>query len=84
MIASFEEWWETHGKPYEAKVIENGGTPWTQDDGKRDALARAGFTTQASEDIEVRRALWERRYTRPAPPDLPTITSLTEFNRRAA
>jgi hypothetical protein len=46
---AFDSWWETHGQPYEAKVIENGGQPWTR-------------------DIDQRRELWERRYTRPAPP----------------
>lgn len=45
----FEIWWETYGQPYEAAVIEAGGTPWTA-------------------DMDERRALWGRRYERPAPP----------------
>lgn len=26
---TFESWWETSGQPYEAAVLERGGTPWT-------------------------------------------------------
>lgn len=28
-MSDFETWWETYGQPYEAVVIEKGGTPWT-------------------------------------------------------
>ncbi|WP_322859549.1 hypothetical protein U8D42_17255 [Mycobacterium europaeum] len=28
-MSDFEAWWENYGQPYEAAVIEQGGTPWT-------------------------------------------------------
>jgi hypothetical protein len=35
---SFDDWWETFGQPYEAAVIERGGTPWTTDTAERREL----------------------------------------------
>jgi hypothetical protein len=49
MPDAFEDWWLTYGEPYEAAVIERGGTPWTT-------------------DLDERRVLWGRRFTRPNPP----------------
>jgi hypothetical protein len=34
----FPEWWLTYGQPYEARVIENDGVPWTSDPAERLAL----------------------------------------------
>lgn len=36
--ARFLAWWEKYGKPYEAAVLEAGGTPWTTDMNERKAL----------------------------------------------
>lgn len=44
------------------------------------AVIEAGGTPWTT-DMEERRALWLRRYTRPAPPQfLPAVPSLREFN----
>jgi hypothetical protein len=36
--AAFDQWWATYGWPYEAAVIERGGTPWTTCMDERRAL----------------------------------------------
>jgi hypothetical protein len=37
-MTDFETWWERSGQPYEAAVVERGGTPWTTDLEERRAL----------------------------------------------
>jgi hypothetical protein len=37
-MPDFEKWWATYGQPYEAAVIERGGTPSTTDLDERRAL----------------------------------------------
>jgi hypothetical protein len=29
-LAHFDQWWEKHGEPYQAAVIEAGAEPWTK------------------------------------------------------
>ncbi|QZH60488.1 hypothetical protein K1X22_01255 [Mycolicibacterium farcinogenes] len=54
---------------YFAAIEAAGDKPWWQDSEKLSALERAGTTGTASEgDVERRRALFMRRFTRPAPP----------------
>jgi hypothetical protein len=36
--AHWQRWWEKHGEPYQAAVIEAGGIPWTTDVEERKAL----------------------------------------------
>lgn len=58
--STFETWWERAGKPYEAAVIEQGGTPWVADPEQRKGIAkRLGLPIDA-DDMTLRRALWER------------------------
>lgn len=58
---SFESWWEQCGQPYEAAVLEAGGTPWPDDPVKRQAVAgRLGLPADTPA-MELRKALWEHR-----------------------
>lgn len=59
---AFDEWWEHYGAPYEAAVLEAGSVPWPLDEAKLSALGLDGM-----EPMQARRALWDRRYQRPAP-----------------
>ncbi|MCV7150683.1 hypothetical protein [Mycolicibacterium pyrenivorans] len=61
---TFEEWFEKCGKPYEAAVVANGGTPWTEDPEKRAATAQRLGLPADTDPTELRRALWERRSKR--------------------
>lgn len=58
---AFTAWWEKHGQPYEAAVIERGGTPWPLDPVKRAATAERLGLPDDTDPMELRRALWERR-----------------------
>ncbi len=61
---TFERWYAKHGQPYEAAVIAGGGTPWPLDPEKRaEITARLGLPEDA-DPMELRRALWARRYER--------------------
>lgn len=64
----FMTWWTDHGQVYEDAAIANGDTPWPRNERKLEALRQAGFSV-AGTDIEKRRQLFMRRYTRPSPPD---------------
>jgi hypothetical protein len=46
---TFEEWWQKSGQPYEAAVIEAGGTPWTTDMDERRALWQRRYKTHTPE-----------------------------------
>jgi hypothetical protein len=61
---SFEEWWDKHGTPYEAAVVAGGGTPWALDPVKRAATAAQLGLPEDTDPMELRRALWARRYKR--------------------
>jgi hypothetical protein len=58
---NFQDWWETHGQPYEAAVIEAGGIPWTQDQEKLAELRQRGLPVDATE-MQARQWLFARRY----------------------
>lgn len=60
-MLTFEDWWERSGQHYEAAVIEAGGTPWVADPKKRAAIAKRLGLPENTPDMELRRALWERR-----------------------
>ncbi|NHU42581.1 hypothetical protein [Rhodococcus sp. A14] len=61
---TFEQWWERHGQPYEAAVNEGGGTPWPLDPEKRAETAKRLGLPENADPMELRRALWSRRYAR--------------------
>lgn len=56
----FEEWFEKYGKPYEAAVVANGGTPWPLDPVKRAGVAKRLGLPEDTDPMDLRRALWER------------------------
>lgn len=61
---TFEEWFARFGEPYERVVIDNGGTPWPLDPEKRAATAaQLGLPTD-TDPMDLRRALWARRFER--------------------
>ncbi|MFA5707389.1 hypothetical protein [Mycolicibacterium sp.] len=61
---TFSDWWQKCGLPYEASVIANGGTPWALDPEKRAETAKRLGLPEDTDQMELRRALWERRYRR--------------------
>lgn len=61
---SFDQWWSDRGQPYEAAVLAGGGVPWPQDPDKRKAVAEALSVPEGTDDMELRRALWERRHNK--------------------
>ncbi|RRR41154.1 hypothetical protein EHH44_19260 [Mycolicibacter terrae] len=69
-MLTFKDWWERSGQHYERAVIEAaaGGTPWPLDPEKRAANAKLLGLPEDTDPMGLRRALWERRYSRPAPP----------------
>lgn len=68
---------------YEKAITANGDVPWWQDADKLSALEKAGLGGLAdADDIERRRALFERRYQRPDPPASIPPRSWAEICRR--
>ncbi|WP_237071882.1 hypothetical protein [Mycobacterium avium] len=65
-MTTFESWWGRHGQPYEAAVIEAGGTPWPLDPAKRARTATALGLPDDTDPMDLRRALWRRRNKRSA------------------
>lgn len=63
---TFEDWWQSHGQPYESAVLEAGGTPWPLDPVKRARTAERLGLPEDTDPMELRRALWERRNNRSA------------------
>lgn len=62
---TFGRWWQKHGLPYEQAVIRNGGVPWPMDPEKRAATADLLALPVDTPDMELRRALYERRNQQP-------------------
>lgn len=60
-MTSFERWWETSGRHYEAAVIANGDTPWPLSPEKRAATAARLGLPADTDPMELRKALYERR-----------------------
>lgn len=58
---AFESWWEQYGQPYEAAVLEAGGTPWPLDPAKRARTAAVLGLPEDTDPMDLRRALWARR-----------------------
>lgn len=61
MTDAFESWWDRFGQPYEAAVIEQGGVPWVSDPDKRQVMAARLGLPADTPDMDLRRALWQRR-----------------------
>lgn len=80
--AAFEAWHESH-VPYFAAFAEHdyaNTVPWFEDPERCAAVAtRLGLPEDTPPD-DVRRALWFRRYTRPAPPAGMPLKSLADIN----
>jgi len=68
---------------YERAINTNGDVPWWQDADKLSALEKAGLTGIAdADDIERRRDLFYRRWSRPDPPASIPPRSWAEICRR--
>lgn len=77
---AYQQYVELH-EPYFAKIADDGDTPWFADPLKLAALRRAGQPAAATPEDE-RRALFMRRYRRPAPPaGLAPIKSIRDYQR---
>lgn len=61
---TFDSWWGRQGSRYEAAVIANGDTPWPLDPEKRAAIAELLGLPEDIDPMELRRAVWHRRYRR--------------------
>lgn len=83
--AAYQVWHESK-IPYFAAFAEHdyaNAVPWFEDPQRCAAVAtRLGLPAETPSD-DVRRALWNRRYTRPAPPAGMPLKSLADFNTTA-